>query len=76
MIGIQYDQSNAIAVTAKMASMAVYDPRPTRLIAIQKTTFSHTAMIGVPVYFDILYQKRDPGNISSREYAQMVRALA
>lgn len=65
-----------MAQTLKMAAMALYEPSPMRLMAIQNMTLSQTAMIGVPVNLLILYQYFEPGSISSRESAQIVLALA
>lgn len=56
--------------------MAVYDPRPIKLIAIQKNTEIHTARIGVPVNGRILVHSLEPGMSRSREKAKKVRASA
>lgn len=65
-----------MAQTLKTPEMAVYDPRPIRLIAIQKRTQNQTEVSGVWVTELILVQTQENGNRRSREKAKTVRAVA
>lgn len=66
-MGMQYDQSSAMAHRLKMASMVTSLPRPMRLIRTQHSVYVQTATTGVSVVRQILYQSLEPGIILSRE---------
>jgi hypothetical protein len=56
--------------------IAAYDPRPIKLIAMQKKTEIQTAYRGVPVSGVTIVQTEDSGSKRSREKANTVRARA
>ena len=58
----------------KTPAMAAYEPKPIRLMAMQKNTEIQTAYNGVPVTELILVQTREKGTRRSREKAKSVRA--
>lgn len=65
-----------MAVVLNTPLMAVYEPKPMRLMAMQKNTETHTAAMGVPVSGKILTQSLEAGRRPSRENANVVRASA
>jgi hypothetical protein len=60
----------------KTPEMAAYEPRPIRLMTMQKNTEIQTAYKGVPVLELIFVQIEEPGMRRSRENANTVRPSA